>query len=109
MIPGSTYSILIKADDVNIYHIFYQALPAGVPNISPTIYRGFNTKSSSIKVSIIITFTRSLTVPTQSLEMLLAIFSYSKAYDPVSGCCLPGCPDQTGLDVSINPPACIHC
>ncbi len=37
------------------------------------------------------------------------MFEFYQVYDPVSQCCVPKCPTQTGLDVSVTPAACVVC
>ena len=63
------------------------------------------------------TFTFNVTVPrdnsttatTQNHQLIVDFFEFQSVYDPVTQCCSGSCPAQTGVDVSVTPPACVPC
>jgi hypothetical protein len=71
-----------------------------------------NVKGTVGKLSIEIVVPRdSSTSPGQrhTFRIIMNIFEFSSVYDPVAQCCVPKCPPETGLDVSVTPVACVVC
>ena len=107
MILAATYDIKLEVNGFVMYHEIYTAVAPG-SNTPPTILRGLNVVGSVANALITIKFDRSTTVD-QSFYTYIKAFQYSNAYDPTTGCCPTSCPQQTGLDVQIDPPVCVYC
>lgn len=45
----------------------------------------------------------------QTYYIIINLFEFSTVYDPSTQCCVPKCPPQNGLDVSVTPVACVAC
>lgn len=107
MVLDATYDIKLEVNGFVMYHEIYTAVTPG-SNAPPTILRGLNVVGSVANALITIKFDRNTGVD-QSLYTYIRAYQYSNAYDPTTGCCPTNCPQQTGLDVQIDPPVCVYC
>lgn len=86
------------------------------------IFRGININSNTATVTVDIKFLRSGAAAATAANIVgpvlagdIAIITYARlaqyarAYDPATGCCVTGCPANTGLNVVIDPPTCVAC
>ena len=122
----ANYNITFSVNGMVMYTKIYKAVATQTFNKETQIFRGININSNNATVTVDIKFLRSGAAAATAAAAAgggaaavlagdIAIITYARlaqyarAYDPATGCCVTGCPANTGLNVVIDPPTCVAC
>ena len=124
----ANYTITFSVNGMVMYTKIYKAVATQTLNKETQIFRGININSNNATVTVDIKFLRSgaaaatAAAPATAAPVAAAVLAgdiaiityarlaqYARAYDPATGCCVTGCPANTGLNVVIDPPTCVAC
>ena len=123
----ANYTITFSVNGMVMYTKIYKAVATQTLNKETQIFRGININSNNATVTVDIKFLRSGAAAATAAAAAagaatpavlagdIAIITYARlaqyarAYDPATGCCVTGCPANTGLNVVIDPPTCVAC
>ena len=110
---NANYTITFSVNGMVMYTRVYVGLATSADK-ETQIFRGININSNTATVTVDIKFLRSgAAAATAAGDIAIITYArlaqYARAYDPATGCCVTGCPANTGLNVVIDPPTCVAC